>query len=226
MVRTFDRLGLAPVNAARAALGLPPLAHVWDQVVRCERVLVLTTQSFDFAARGELPVNVVYTGPELDDPSWTQSFRSPWPAGATQPLVVVGLGTTFQDQHDVIQRVIDAIGGLPVRGRAIFPDARVAVAHGGHGTTMKAIAYGVPVLSVPLGRDQADNAARTVEAGAGLRLAPKARVHELRRALARLLDEPMFTASARRLAAEIARDVSADRSIHELEALAARRART
>jgi hypothetical protein len=55
---------------------------------------------------------------------------------------------------------------------------------------MKAIAHGVPVLSVPLGRDQADNAARTVEAGAGLRLAPKARVLELQRAPARLLDEP------------------------------------
>jgi hypothetical protein len=56
---------------------------------------------------------------------------------------------------------------------------------------MTALACGVPLLATPLGRDQADIAARVVEAGA-------ARVSAIRRAVARLLDEPAFTTSARR----------------------------
>jgi MGT family glycosyltransferase len=228
---------------------MAPLASVFDQVTHARRLLVLTSRSFDFAARASLPSNVVYVGPQLDDPSWAEPWTSPWPAGASEPLVVVALGSTFQNQRDLTQRMIDALGALPVRGlvtlggvfapsefrlpanivavesaphRAVLPAARLVVAHGGHGTTMKALACGVPLLATPLGRDQADIAARVVEAGAGLRLSPRARVPAIRRAIARLLDEPTFTASARRLAAEIHRDVSADRAVHELEELAAR----
>ncbi len=102
----------------------------------------------------------------------------------------------------------------------MFPQARAVVTHGGHGTVMKALAHGVPLLSVPLGRDQADNAVRVVEAGAGLRVKATARTAALRRALARLLAEPAFAESARRMADEIARDVAADRATRELEALA------
>src|SRR5262249_50643284 len=145
------------------------------------------------------------------------------------------------------QRVIDALGDLPVRGlvtlggvfapsdfrlppnvvavgsaphRAVFPSARAVVAHGGHGTVMKALAQGLPLLCVPLGRDQADNAARVVEAGAGLRLRPRASRAAIRRAAARLLGEPAFADAAGRMAAEIARDGAADRAVAELEGLA------
>ena len=38
--------------------------------------------------------------------------------------------------------------------------AAVAISHGGHGTTMKALAAGVPTLVLPLGRDQPDIGAR------------------------------------------------------------------
>src|SRR5262249_18668734 len=154
-------------------------------------------RSYDFAARAELPAGVVYVGPQLDDPAWAAPWTSPWPDGATEPLVIVALGSTFQNQGEITQRIIDALAGLPVRGlvtlggvfeptdfrlpanvvavasaphRVVFPQARAVVAHGGHGTTMKALAHGVPLLSVPLGRDQADNAVRVVEAGAGLRV--------------------------------------------------------
>ncbi len=248
MTRTFDRQGRAPVNAARAALGLRPLASVFDQVTRSERILVLTARSYDFAGRVALPRGVVYVGPQLDDPSWAAEWTAPWPP-AGEPLVVVALGSTYQDQGALTQRVIDALGQLRVRGLVtlggvfartdfhlpsnvvavesaphamVLPQARAVVAHGGHGTTMKALAHGVPVLSVPLGRDQADNAVRVVEAGAGLRVGRRARAAAIRRAVVRLLDEPAFAAGARQLAAEIAADVAADGAIRELETLAAR----
>jgi MGT family glycosyltransferase len=247
MVRAFDKQGRPPLNAARAALGLPPLAGVFDQVTRGQRILVLTARSYDFAARVELPPSVVYVGPQLDDPDWAAPWTSPWPSDATAPLVVVALGSTFQNQGEITQRVIDALGDLPVRGlvtlggvfvpsdfrlpanvvavgsaphRAVLPLARAVVAHGGHGTVMKSLAHGLPLLCVPLGRDQADNAVRVAEAGAGLRVTPTAGTATIRRAIARLLDEPAFAAAAGRMAAEIERDVAADRAVAELEALA------
>ena len=248
MVGIFDRQGRPPLDAARASLGLPPLANVFEQVARSRKILVLTAPGYDFATRAALPPNVVYVGPQLDDPTWAAPWSPPWPAGASEPLVVVALGSTFQNQGQLTQRAIDALGGLPVRGLvtlggvfapsdfrtppnvvavgsaphgAVLPLARAVVAHGGHGTVMKALAHGLPLLCVPLGRDQPDNAVRVAESGAGLRLPPTASVSAIRRSIARLLDEPAFARAAARLAAEIARDVAADRAVTELETLAA-----
>ena len=59
---------LAPLNAARAELGLAPLSGVWEQLDHAERVLVLSSPAFDFPA--QLPDNVRYVGPRFDDPAW------------------------------------------------------------------------------------------------------------------------------------------------------------
>lgn len=42
--------------------------------------------------------------------------------------------------------------------RELMSQAAVVVTHGGHGTVMKALAAGKPLLIVPHGRDQDDNA--------------------------------------------------------------------
>ena len=44
--------------------------------------------------------------------------------------------------------------------------AAAVVTHGGHGTMIKALAAGVPVVAMPMGRDQNDNAARLEASGA------------------------------------------------------------
>ncbi len=244
--RTFERNGLPPVNAARVALGMQPLASVFEQAKRQDRVLVLTSKRFDFAGHVELPANVVHVGPQLDDPAWVAPWTSPWTADDQRPLVLVALGSTFQNQGSITQRVIDALGSLPVRGlvtlggvlspsdfvlppnvsavgsaphQTVMPLARAVVAHGGHGTVMKALSYGKPLLCVPLGRDQADNAARVEVAGAGLRASAKASASTLRTAIVRLIDEPSYAERAKEMADDIARDVAADRAVAELESL-------
>jgi UDP:flavonoid glycosyltransferase YjiC (YdhE family) len=85
-----------------------------------------------------------------------------------------------------------------------LPTCSAAISHGGLGTTLRALAHGVPLLLLPLGRDQAFNAARVVEHGAGLELAPDAAPTEIAGALERLVDERGFGAAARRAAARIA----------------------
>lgn len=96
-------------------LGLDQLRHPWQQFDRADRVLVLTSEAFDWPAATH-PRNVSYVGPMLDDPSWAQSWTSPWPAEHPDALVVVSFSTTYQNQAALLQRVIDALVGLPVRG--------------------------------------------------------------------------------------------------------------
>ena len=61
----------------------------------------------------------------------------------------------------------------------------------------------------------------TLDSRFRLRLRPAASAEAIRRAIARLLDEPAFAEAARRVAAEIARDVAADRAVTEIESLVA-----
>jgi UDP:flavonoid glycosyltransferase YjiC (YdhE family) len=93
------------------------------------------------------------------------------------------------------------------------------VTHAGHGTVIKSLAAGVPVVAIPLGRDQLDNAARVVHHGAGLRLKPKASAEAIATAVRRVIDEPSFRANAQRLADAIAVETAEDRAAEELEAL-------
>jgi MGT family glycosyltransferase len=172
--------GLGRLNKLRESYGLKPIGDFWDQVRHANRVVVLTSSGFDFPAR--LPVSVRYVGPILDDPAWAAD--QPWvPPAGDEPLVLVGMSSTFQDQVDVLQRCVNALGSMAVRGlvttgqavdptelrpapnvaviasaphSAVLEHASVVITHGGHGTVMRALAAGVPMVVLPQGRDQAD----------------------------------------------------------------------
>jgi MGT family glycosyltransferase len=239
--------GTDPLNAARAEHHLAPVAHPLEQVHAAERFLVFTSPAFDFPVP-RLPANVRYVGPRLDDPAWAGEWTPP-PGDA--PLVLVGLSSTYMAQGDLLARIVAALGALPVRalvtlGPSLEPDAlgavppnvtvvvaaphaevlkhaALVVTHAGHGTIIKSLAAGVPVVALPMGRDQPDNAARMVAAGAGVALKPSAKVEAIRAAVADVLAEPSYTAAAGRLATAMAAEGEADRALAELEGLAARR---
>ena len=82
---------------------------------------------------------------------------------------------------------------------------------------IKALAAGVPLVVAPLGRDQPDNAARVVHAGAGLWVSKKAGVPALRDAIARTLDEPRYRAAAQHMAATLAAERDEALVVDELE---------
>jgi UDP:flavonoid glycosyltransferase YjiC (YdhE family) len=243
--------GLPPLNAARSALGLPPLEHLIDQARSARRILLGTSRDFDFAP-ASLPDHIAYVGPQLDEPAWAAPWISPWPAQDSRPLIAVGFSTSFQNHAGVLQRVIDAVAQLPARAvvtlggaidaaeltpaanvqlvdsaphDALMRDAALVVTHGGHGTVTRALRHGRPMLIVPHGRDQNDNAVRITARGAGLSLAPTAGADEIRSALRRLLEEPTFREAAATLGAGVARDVAESPVIDELESLAAAVAR-
>ncbi len=241
------RRGLAPMNRARKGLGLAPLETTFEQYDHADAVYVLTSQSFDFKADA-LPPNVRYLGAQLDDPSWVAPWTSPWAADDQRPLVLVSLSSTFQDQLAVLRRIVVAAETLDARvlvttGPAIAPrdvpvtsknvvlvqsaphaqvlkEAALCVSHCGHGTTIRALAHGVPLVCIPMGRDQNDTAARVVHRNAGVRLTPGASVEKLRTTIRVALANPTLREGARSLASAIAEDVRSIDAGAEVEALA------
>jgi UDP:flavonoid glycosyltransferase YjiC (YdhE family) len=241
----FDA-GLPALNATRAQLGLPPLAHLLDQSLAAGRILIGTARAFDLPTTA-LPSRFRYVGPLLRDPAWSRSWSAPWAPADERPLVAIGFSTSFQNHVDCLQRIIDSCARLPVRvlvtlggslrrdelyardnsyildsapHREVFRDAAVVVTHGGHGTTLTALAHGVPVLVLPHGRDQGDNAARVQWHGVGLSLDKSAPVDAIGRALERLLSEPGYRLAARKMRLAIQKEIHESSVVEELEALA------
>lgn len=223
---------LPRLNAARAHFGAAPLAHVHEQPLSAGRYLLASSAAFDFPAE-RLPDHMRYVGPLLELPSWACERWTSQPARAMRPLVLVSFSTTNQGQADVLQRVISGLSGEPVEvvvtlGKAleglrlqssanvtilanavhddILTKASAIVTHGGHGTIMRSLHHGVPLVILPMGRDQNDNAARVDYHGAGLHLDPSISPQKLSEAVRRVLSEPSFAERASALGRAIARE--------------------
>ena len=165
-------------------------------------------------------------------PSATPVGSTPaWLGELGRPLVYVTLGTVF-NRPDLLERLLAALDDVPaalvttgrdvdpaalgptpahVRVERFVPQADVlpacaaVVAHGGSGSTLAALAHGLPLVLVPQGADQFENAARVEGVGAGLVVMPEDLTADaVGAALRRVLDEPSFAAAARRIAGEIA----------------------
>lgn len=242
--RLFDRYSLAPVNEVRAEHGLDPITTTSDQQSRARRQLVLSSAAFDFPA--VLPENARYVGPILDDPVWAAD--TPWtvPVG-NGPLVLVAMSSTFQGHIDCLQRITDALGSLSVRGlvttgpavaadaihtaanvtvvesaphREVMRQADLVVTHGGHGTVIKALAAGLPLVILHHGRDQADNAVRVTTRAAGVAVSRRASAEKIARAIAEVLGDPRYRRAAAELGAVVARDAAGPALVDELERVA------
>ena len=102
----------------------------------------------------------------------------------------------------------------------ILREASLTITHGGHGTVMKSLAAGVPMVCIPMGRDQNDNAARLVHHGAGVRLSTRSSADRIAKATQDVLTRPDFAAAAQRLAATMADEARTIDLVGELEAQA------
>jgi UDP:flavonoid glycosyltransferase YjiC (YdhE family) len=86
----------------------------------------------------------------------------------------------------------------------ILPHADLVVHHGGHNTTLAALAHGLPQVIIPLGADQPANARRCDELGLGIALWPVDRTPEAIATAARtVLADARFGQNAARMQAEM-----------------------
>jgi MGT family glycosyltransferase len=234
---------LPMLNNARASQGLAPLGHILELFDRAERLLIATSAAFDFVA-DYLPKNVRYIGPLLDSSNWSKPWIAPWPSGSDRPRVLVSFSTTNQNQADALQRAVNAVAQAGMEGvatagpgldgatldapqnvtllpsaphDAVMKQVSLVVTHGGHGTVSRALWHGLPLLVMPMGRDQNDIALRVETQGAGLVLPAEASEAEIAAALSRLAKEPQFGVAARRLGEAITNEIKSERLVSEME---------
>jgi MGT family glycosyltransferase len=116
----------------------------------------------------------------------------------------------------------DAIVRSWVPHEAVLPHAAVVVSHGGHGTALAALAAGVPIVCLPMGRDQHLVAERVEALGVGRAVPADAATAEVRAAVVDVLDTPGYRAAAQRLGDELRSLPGASLAADALEQLAAR----
>ena len=112
--------------------------------------------------------------------------------------LLIGISAAGENDGDDVLR-------LPyVPYSQVFSRAAVIIHQGGSGTTGEALRAGRPMLVVPYGWDQPDNAYRIERLGAGIHL-PRSRytVESASAAIRRLLDDPRFSARGADLACHI-----------------------
>ncbi|MFI4991376.1 MAG: nucleotide disphospho-sugar-binding domain-containing protein [Solirubrobacterales bacterium] len=236
--------GLPLLNKARAEHGLAPLDRWEQQLLAAHAIYMMSAPELDFTSRGQMPPNVRFVGPAFEP--YPREWRSPWPEENDDPLVVISLSTSYMNQQALAQRILDAVGDLPVRAlltagpaldigalripantrsieyvphRSVFPHAALVITHAGWQTINAALADGVPLLCIPDGRDQPDNAARVLVAGAGLRASKNAPSRKLRSAITRSLGDPMLKQGAEVIATALARSDGGETIVAELEKL-------
>jgi UDP:flavonoid glycosyltransferase YjiC (YdhE family) len=241
------RLSAEPLNALRAALGLPgdPALERWHR----HGYLGTRPRSLynpdDPPPGTTVPVRPV----ALDDgrgavPSWVDAKAD------GRPRVVVTLGTMLPGRTDVVAGILDGLATLDIEVVATVgpeldpaelgdrgPDVHVErwvpmsrvlatadalVFHAGSGTMLAALAAGVPLVLLPVAADQPENADRCVAAGVGVALPPDARdPADVGRAVRTVLEDAAYREAARRVAAEIADMPHPASLLPRLEALAA-----
>jgi UDP:flavonoid glycosyltransferase YjiC (YdhE family) len=198
-----------PVGLVATLKGLRP-GRLW---AAAGRVLVATDPDLD--PDGRLPQSATTRSVGVLQPP----ARPATPVGAEPPLVLVSLSTIFfPGQEGVLQNVLDGLEGLPVRvlatvGEAVdraslrippgmevitrrphgevMPEVSLVIGHGGHATTMFALAHGVPVLVLPVHPrlDQPMVGRAVADAGAGRTLPADSDPAAVREAVTALLED-------------------------------------
>ena len=103
---------------------------------------------------------------------------------------------------------------------AVLPHVDLVITHGGHGTVIRSLAAGVPVMVVPISRDQPDNAARVRAPRVGIKVSKRSSPEKFAAAVRRALADDAIRANAHRMAERLAPDVGAPKAIAALEELA------
>jgi MGT family glycosyltransferase len=223
----------ADLNAHRQSLGLPSEVDGYASLSATAALLAFTYADLDDPPNRTLP-NLHYVGPLLRDAP--ADVVLPWPDADPRPLILVSFSTSFQNQLGVLQRVGDAVAALPVRvlltlggaiaagdlrlppnvhavpfvaHAAVLPKASLVVTHAGHGTVIAAATFGVPLLCLPMGRDQFDVSRCAQRAGIARVASMDATAEQLHGAIADALADREMATAARRFAA--GQDVEAGR---------------
>ncbi len=241
VVETGLRRGRRELNETRAKLGLPPVARLHGGISE-QLCIVATFPQLEYPRRWPPGVHVV--GPVL----WEPPFGDVEPPPGIERLVLVAPSTAQDPEQRLVRAALAGLAGEPVRVLASYnrrlppgpvpvpanarlvdwlsysrtmPQSVLVICHAGHGTLVRALASGCPVVCVPAAGDMAENAARADWAGVGVRLPWRLLSPvTLRLAVRRALDAPALAARARELSAWARANDGAGRAAELVEELA------
>ncbi|MGW5151810.1 glycosyltransferase [Rhodococcus koreensis] len=210
-----------PLGIAARLKGLGP-RRLWRQA---DLALVCSDRDLDPAGRRSHDDHLVWTGAVHD-------AKRP-AVGRTPPRVLVSLSTGgLPGQRRVLQNILDVAEGMDIElvvttGPAVdpvglrtptnatvhryiphnevMPTCSAVVGHGGHGTTFRALAHGLPMLILPMSAltDQRTIGKTVAAVGAGKVLRKTAHPRRIRGALDELLAAESFRTAAATLGARI-----------------------
>ncbi|HXC23016.1 MAG TPA: nucleotide disphospho-sugar-binding domain-containing protein [Solirubrobacteraceae bacterium] len=240
-VRRGLESGRLALNHTRAQVGLPPLSYPHGGTSR-ELALVATFPQLEYPRPWPAHVHVV--GPLMWEPQAEEVQLPPGDA----PLVLVAPSTSQDPDHRLLNAALRGLADAPVRVLATYnrrlpsrplsvpanahvvdwvsyartlPHCDVIVCHAGHGTLVRALSLGVPVVACPVAGDMNENAARLASAGAGVRL-PRRFIspRPLRHAVELALGDASIRGRARELAAWVSEYDAGARAAVRIERLA------
>jgi UDP:flavonoid glycosyltransferase YjiC (YdhE family) len=184
------RRGRSELNETRCKLGLPPVQRLHGGLSE-SLCIVATFPQLEYPRQWPASVRVV--GPLM----WEPSAGAVEPPSGDDPLVLVATSTAQDPHHRMLRAALAGLANEPVRvlgtwnrrlpaepipvpanARLVewlsyaqtMPDCALVISHAGHGTLVRALACGCPVVCVPAAGDMAENAARADWAGVGVRL--------------------------------------------------------
>lgn len=209
--------------------GLPDLDTLWGER---DLIQVNTLQAFDGDPATSWS-HVVHGAPVLSAERRAVPAELPWDAGDPAPIVLLSF-STVPEQRDpaMLQRGLDALAELPVHivattGGTVDPGdlaapvnahlvsfadhdalmrrACLVVGHGGHGTTMRALQHGLPIVGIPArGADQVPITRFLEEWKVGRALPGDATAVQIQSAVDEILNDPSFSIAAQARSAAFA----------------------
>jgi UDP:flavonoid glycosyltransferase YjiC (YdhE family) len=231
-----ERFPHSPITKMAAPFGREP-KRLWGEA---SEVLVVSDRELD-PVQEEIPPNVHWTG--VAQPAARPAARE------DRGRALLSLSTVwFPGQQESIQSILDGLKSLPVRVTAtidrsisadalrvpenveareyvdhaeVMPSVSMLLGHGGHATTMYALAHGLPVLIVPQQpmADQLVIGEVMERHGAGILLPQQPTADEVRRAVMRLAEEDAFAAAAERIGARLRDEDGVARAADRVEEL-------
>ena len=243
------RLAAGAVDALRRSSGLAPDPHA--DVLRSSPYLTVFPASFEDPADPAQAQTLRFSDPAWAEPP--SSAEAPWDAGdGPLVYLTFGSVAGGLEQVAPVYRVaLEAVADLPVRvlltiGREADPGAfadvpanvRVeswvpqaevlgradaVVCHAGAGSTLGALASGLPLVVVPLFADQPYNARRVEALGAGVSVIPDGDpsliAAAIRDGVRHVLEDESYRRAAEALAAEMRSQPPADAAVDVLSGL-------
>ncbi len=213
------------LNLSEGKNTFTPLSSLWLN-------LVLIAEASE-APRFRFFPETFFVGPCIADINDPQSNKFPFDKLSDKPKIFVSFGTVFNNKPRVFRKIISSFNDKPYQliisaGRAfsklssykfasnillfervpqveILPYMDVVISHGGNNTVNETLSVGKPMLIIPVGGEQADNASRVVYLGVGLRADIKRSTsEEIYGKVKRLIEEESFLARAKEIAEIIA----------------------